>query len=70
MSRFADRRERLLAFVQPWSEACAEYRGSFGHGALELRFITDEGLELIAGRIVRDWRRRRARQICLGGRAA
>ena len=59
MARPADRRTRLLAFIAPWADARPEYRGSFGHAALDPSWLTTAALEEIAERIVRDWRRRR-----------
>lgn len=62
MRRPADRRARLLTFIRPWSDARPAYRGSFGHGALDLLWLTTYALEEIAGRIVSDWRRQRRAQ--------
>lgn len=71
MRRPADRRERLFAFIAPWADARPQYRGSFGHDALDLSWLTTAALEAIAGRIVSAWRsERRARQAALDRRAA
>ena len=59
MRRPADRRERHIAFIAPFADARPQYRGSFGHAALPLEWLTTDALEEIAGRIVSDWRRRR-----------
>lgn len=50
-----NRRERLLAFIKPWADCRPAYRLRLGDVGIRHCWLTDEALEMIAGRICRDF---------------
>ncbi len=53
--RFTDRRERLLAFIQPWADCRRQYACRMGDARLPFECLTDQALEALADRICRDF---------------